>query len=101
LKPEGKLATKVTFHLGDDMAITVEVAPRAVDGATGHPSPEVWGINRVEVYSKTPVRPDFFEAFLQSVGQMILTGGIPDLIALHDAQGSEEVQLKKDPNVEK
>jgi predicted dinucleotide-utilizing enzyme len=93
VKPEGKLATKVTFHMGDDIAVMVEVASGAVSGGDGHSSPRVWGIARVEVSSKTPVRPDFFEAFLTAVGQMILTGGIPDLIALHDAQAEAESGL--------
>lgn len=84
-----QLATKVTFDFNNgDMQTVVEVASGAIDHETGRFSDAVWGITRVEVYSKTPVRPEFFEPFFAAAAQMVMTGGIPILIALHDAEAT-------------
>jgi hypothetical protein len=79
---EPHLPTKVTFDFNEgDMVTTVEVA----DGASGGG----WGITRIEVISRTPIRPDFVRPFLDATAQMIANGWIPDLIALHDAEQSD------------
>jgi hypothetical protein len=71
------LPEKVTFDFNDgDMVVTVEVADGAIGGG--------WGITRVEVTSRTPIRPESLKGFLDAVSQVILTGGIQDLIKQHD-----------------
>lgn len=76
---ERSLAKKVTYDFNEGCLVTtVEVAHGAVGGG--------WGVTRVDVTSMTPVRPDFLEAFLGGIAMMVVTGGIAELIALHDAQ---------------
>lgn len=82
MSDEPKLVEKVTIDLADGSIVVVVVVVEVADGAAYGG----WGISRVEVTSRTPVRPDFFKSFLDSCGQMILTSGIRDLIALHDAE---------------
>jgi len=76
---EPRLATKVTFDFADgDIVTTVEVAEGAAHGG--------WGISRIEVRSRMPVTAAFLPNFLQAIGDVILSGGIPDLLARHEAE---------------
>jgi hypothetical protein len=79
---EGTLTKLVTFDFADgDLTVTVEVADGAANGG--------WGIARIEITTTMPVLPDFLPSFMEAAGRIILTGGIPDLIARHDAQARQ------------
>lgn len=80
---EATLTKLVTFDFAEgDLTVTVEVADGAVNGG--------WGISRIEITSRTPVVPDFLPPFMEAAGRIILTGGIPDLIARHDAEKASD-----------
>lgn len=69
--------TKVTFDFNDgDMVTTVDIAAGTAGGG--------WGVTRVEVFTRTPVRPESLRPFLDAMVEMILSSGVPELIALHD-----------------